>query len=277
MTVETSAPPGTDALADRARRAVADLAQRLALEPGAVPADEGPGGGGAPADETWTDPLASLRALAVLSRAVDECAAAAARAAADGGAGYPQLGSAWGVSRQGARKRWPGLVFTARPSSRPLPNDLRSPHMNGLAPRRSYTVLLVEDDVADAMLIEEALIERGMAREINRVDDGVSALEYLRDPANDRPDLIVLDLNMPRMNGRELLSVLKNDEQLSSIPIVVLTTSAAPDDVQDAYTQHANAYVTKPVNLDDFVRTVQSIDSFFLETAVTPQQPPHGS
>ncbi|WEH42964.1 response regulator [Streptomyces sp. NBC_01218] len=144
--------------------------------------------------------------------------------------------------------------------------------MNGLAPRRSYTVLLVEDDVADAMLIEEALIERGMTREINRVDDGVSALEYLRDPANDRPDLIVLDLNMPRMNGRELLSVLKNDEQLSSIPIVVLTTSAAPDDVQDAYTQHANAYVTKPVNLDDFMETVQGIDSFFLGTAVTPRQ-----
>ncbi|MFD6424840.1 response regulator [Streptomyces sp. NPDC060198] len=269
MTVETSARPGTDELADRARRAVADLAQRLALEPDAVPYGEDRDG--TPADENWTDPLASLRALAFLSRAVDECAAAAARAAADGGAGYPQLGSAWGVSRQGARKRWPGLVFTQRPPSRPLPNDHRSPHMNGLAPRRSYTVLLVEDDVADAMLIEEALIERGMARGINRVDDGVSALEYLRDPAKDRPDLIVLDLNMPRMNGRELLGVLKNDEQLSSIPIVVLTTSAAPDDVQDAYTQHANAYVTKPVNLDDFVHTVQSIDSFFLETAVPPQ------
>lgn len=271
MTVETSARPGTDELADRARRAVADLAQRLALEPDAVPYGEDRDPGGPPADENWTDPLAALRALALLSRAVDECAARAARAAADEGAGYPQLGGAWGVSRQGARKRWPGLVFTQRPSSRPLPNDHRSPHMNGLAPRRTYTVLLVEDDVADAMLIEEALIERGMARGINRVDDGVSALEYLRDPAKDRPDLIVLDLNMPRMNGRELLGVLKNDEELSSIPIVVLTTSAAPDDVQDAYTQHANAYVTKPVNLDDFVHTVQSIDSFFLETAVPPQ------
>lgn len=144
--------------------------------------------------------------------------------------------------------------------------------MNGLIPR-TYTVLLVEDDMADAMLIEEALTEQGMARGIRRADDGVAALEYLRDPQTDRPDLIVLDLNMPRMNGRELLNVLKNDPDLSSIPSVVLTTSAAPDDIDDAYRQNANAYVTKPVNLDDFIKTVQSIDSFFFDTAVTPHHP----
>lgn len=142
--------------------------------------------------------------------------------------------------------------------------------MNAYAPDRPYNVLLVEDDPADALLIEDALVERGMARTISQVNDGVAALEYLRDPARERPDLIVLDLNMPRMNGRELLTVLKDDAALRSIPVVVLTTSAAPDDIEDAYRQHANAYVTKPVNLDDFIQSVQGIDAFFLDTAAKP-------
>lgn len=268
MEVDTRVSSGEEELADRARNAVAEAARLLAPRTSLAEADgQGP-------DEFRSDALASLRALAYLGRAVEECAALAARTAAQEGAGYPQLGRAWGVSRQGARKRWPGLVFTARPSSRPLPHHQhRSSPMNGLAPR-TYTVLLVEDDMADAMLIEEALTERGMARGIERADDGVAALEYLRDPRTDRPDLIVLDLNMPRMNGRELLNVLKNDVDLSSIPIVVLTTSAAPDDVDAAYRQHANAYVTKPVNLDDFIGAVQSIDSFFLDIAAIPPHRP---
>ncbi len=97
-------------------------------------------------------------------------------------------------------------------------------------PARPFDVLLVEDDVADAMLIEEALAERG-ARNLVQVTDGVAALEHLRGDGNARPDLIVLDLNMPRMNGRELLKILKSDEDLQTIPVVVLTTSTAPDDV----------------------------------------------
>ncbi|MFE6038954.1 response regulator [Streptomyces sp. NPDC056452] len=267
MAAETQMTPEQEELAERARQVVAEAARQLVLRTPVAAADElGP-------DGLRSDTLASLRALAFLGRAVEECAALAARAAALEGANYPQLGRAWGVSRQGARKRWPGLVFTARPASRPLPHhQTRSTLMNGLVPR-TYTVLLVEDDMADAMLIEEALTEKGMARGIQRADDGVAALEYLRDPRTDRPDLIVLDLNMPRMNGRELLNVLKNDPVLSSIPCVVLTTSAAPDDIDDAYRQHANAYVTKPVNLDDFIETVQSIDSFFFDTAVTPRHP----
>ncbi|MFJ1902053.1 MULTISPECIES: response regulator [unclassified Streptomyces] len=264
MADETRLSPEQEELAERARCAVAEAARQLSL-PTAV-AD----GDGQDPNEFRSDALASLRALAYLGRAVEECAALAARAAAQEGAGYPQLGRAWGVSRQGARKRWPGLVFAARPASHPLPDhQTRSSTMNGLAPR-TYTVLLVEDDMADAMLIEEALTERGMARGIERADDGVAALEYLRDPRNERPDLIVLDLNMPRMNGRELLNLLKSDTELSSIPIVVLTTSAAPDDIDAAYRQHANAYVTKPVNLDEFIESVQSIDSFFLDIASIP-------
>ncbi len=139
------------------------------------------------------------------------------------------------------------------------------------APARAFDVLLVEDDIADAMLIEEALSERG-ARNLVQATDGVAALEHLRDPDSVRPDLIVLDLNMPRMNGRELLRVLKTDEDLQTIPVVVLTTSSAPDDVTDAYSSHANAYVTKPVNLQEFEQAVQSIDTFYLETAT---RPPH--
>ncbi|WP_371483713.1 response regulator [Kitasatospora sp. NBC_00315] len=138
---------------------------------------------------------------------------------------------------------------------------------------RSYSVLLVEDDLADAMLIEEALFEHGTARTIVKAEDGVAALEYLRETAARLPDLIILDLNMPRMNGRELLEVLKTDDTLKLIPIVVLTTSAAPEDVSGAYHRHANAYVTKPVNLDDFTHAVRSIDNFYLETAAVPARP----
>ncbi|MYW04094.1 response regulator [Streptomyces sp. SID3343] len=203
-----------------------------------------------------------------MSRAVERLAGEEAALAAGAGAGYPQLGDAWYITRQGARRRWPGLVFTATPPSRPIPPfDDRSHLMNT---RRTYDVLLVEDDAADAMLIEEAMVDRGMARTINLVGDGVAALEYLRDPERARPDLIVLDLNMPRMNGRELLAVLKDDADLLTIPVVVLTTSASPDDVTSAYDRHANAYVTKPVNLDDFLQAVRSIDAFFLDTAAIP-------
>ncbi|WP_327071159.1 response regulator [Kitasatospora sp. NBC_01302] len=132
-------------------------------------------------------------------------------------------------------------------------------------------ILLVEDDLADAMLIEEALRERGGARSIVRVPDGLAALERLRDPAIAAPDLIVLDLNMPRMNGRELLGVLKADDELKIIPTVVLTTSGAPDDVSAAYRNHSNAYITKPVNLDDFIQAVHNIDTFFLDTVTSPR------
>ena len=136
---------------------------------------------------------------------------------------------------------------------------------------RPFDILLVEDDQADALLIREALFQRGTARSVHLATDGIAALEYLRDPSHRTPDLIVLDLNMPRMNGHELLAVLKNDEVFMTVPVVVLTTSGAPVDVANAYRGHTNAYITKPVNLDDFVEAVQSIDVFFLDTATTPR------
>ena len=132
------------------------------------------------------------------------------------------------------------------------------------------SILLVEDDAADALLIREALMRADNTRSVTRVGDGVEALEYLRDPGKARPDLIVLDLNMPRMGGQELLAILKADTALQVVPAVVLSTSQAPEDVAGAYAGHANAYVTKPVDLDDFNDAVRNIDAFFLDVACTP-------
>ncbi|SFE08907.1 Response regulator receiver domain-containing protein [Actinacidiphila alni] len=271
-----AAAPSEDVLAALADTAVRELVGELTVRfaraaPDDHPAGPEPGHGtgpgpGAGAEQGPAAPaLARLRVLAQLARAVDRHAAEEAVTAARLGANYPRLGQAWGITRQGARRRWPGLVFTSHPPSRPL--MIRSDPMNALSPRRTYSVLLVEDDPADAMLIEEALSAGGMTRRLSHVGDGIEALEFLRDPERERPDLIVLDLNMPRMNGREFLGVLQEDSDLASIPLVVLTTSAAPDDIADAYRKHANAYVTKPVNLDEFLEAVQRIDAFFLETS----------
>ncbi|WP_030722093.1 response regulator [Streptomyces sp. NRRL F-2580] len=243
-------PKETAAVADAA---VADLARRLTLQ---LQKDLSH-----PAADDRAQALARLHVLDHLQAAAERLQRAAAADAARAGAGYPQIGRACGMTRQGARRRWPGLFnHTDEASTEQLT-------MN--APARPIDVLLVEDDIADAMLIEEALAERG-ARNLVQATDGVAALEHLRNPDSPRPDLIVLDLNMPRMNGRDLLRILKNDADLRTIPVVVLTTSSAPDDVAGAYTSHANAYVTKPVNLEEFEQAVQSIDSFYLDTATRP-------
>jgi CheY-like chemotaxis protein len=139
--------------------------------------------------------------------------------------------------------------------------------MAAKASARPYRIMLVEDDPADAMLVEEALVDDVEDRSLVQVPDGVAALEHLRDPDRPRPDLIVLDLNMPRMNGVEMLKILKDDEELRAIPVVILTTSAANEDISSAYATHASAYVVKPVNLDDFINAVQNIDSFYRELA----------
>ncbi|MEY9929826.1 CheY-like chemotaxis protein [Catenulispora sp. GP43] len=131
-------------------------------------------------------------------------------------------------------------------------------------------ILLVEDDEADALLIQDALEQFGDERTVTHIEDGVAALAHLRTPGRVRPDLIVMDLNMPRMNGHELLKILKTDSILRTVPVVVLTTSSLSTDIEAAYANHANAYVTKPVTLDEFTHAVQSIDEFFLRTATTP-------
>jgi CheY-like chemotaxis protein len=135
-------------------------------------------------------------------------------------------------------------------------------------------VLIVDDDDADTMMIEEALMSEPGPPVVNRVGDGAEALQYLRRQGEYaeavRPDLVLLDLNMPRMGGHEVLREIKNDESLRSIPIVVLTTSNAVPDIETSYIRHANAYVTKPIELDAFEAAVRRIRHFYSEVAVLP-------
>jgi len=142
--------------------------------------------------------------------------------------------------------------------------------MAAMAPAHPYRILLVEDDPGDVLLVEEALLDGAEERSLVQVPDGVAALEHLRDDTLPRPDLIVLDLNMPRMNGVEMLKILKVDERLKTIPVVILTTSSASEDVSSAYATHASAYVVKPVNLDDFISAVRNIDAFYRDLAEHP-------
>jgi chemotaxis family two-component system response regulator Rcp1 len=138
-------------------------------------------------------------------------------------------------------------------------------------------VLLVEDNPADVRLTREALTEGKVRNNLHVAPDGIAALEMLRRKGSHadapRPDLILLDLNLPRMNGRELLAEIKEDESLRQIPVVVLTTSEAEEDIVRSYQLHANCYVTKPVGLEQFLMVVRQIDSFWLEVVKLPNPP----
>jgi two-component system, chemotaxis family, response regulator Rcp1 len=138
-------------------------------------------------------------------------------------------------------------------------------------------ILLVEDNPGDVRLTREALKEGKVYNNLHCAKDGVEALEFLRREGKyakaPRPDIILLDLNLPKKDGREVLSEIKRDDQLKHIPVVVLTTSKAEEDVLKTYDLHANCYVTKPVDLEKFIVVVRSIDVFWL-TVVT--LPPNG-
>jgi CheY-like chemotaxis protein len=135
-------------------------------------------------------------------------------------------------------------------------------------------VLLVEDDPGDVLLIREAFEFNKVHNNLHVVSDGEQALAFLRreGPHADarRPDLVLLDLNLPRKDGREVLAEVKQDETLRTIPIVVLTTSEAEEDVLKSYQLHANAYVTKPVDFERFVSIVRQIDDFFVSVVRLP-------
>ena len=136
-------------------------------------------------------------------------------------------------------------------------------------------ILLVEDNEGDARLAVEALKEGKVRNNLHRVRDGVEAMEFLRRAVEDQggtplPDLILLDLNLPRKDGREVLEEIKADPELMLIPVVVLSTSGAEEDLLKSYGLHANAYITKPLDLDRFVEVVQAIETFWFTIVKLP-------
>jgi CheY-like chemotaxis protein len=148
-------------------------------------------------------------------------------------------------------------------------NEYGTPHV--------CEVLLVEDNPADARLTQEALRESKMLNRLHHVKDGIEALQFLRreGPYHDAPtpQVILLDLNLPRKDGRQVLSEMKQDPELRLIPVVVLTTSEAERDILKSYELHANCYITKPVDLDKFINIVRTIEAFWLAIVTLPSRP----
>jgi CheY-like chemotaxis protein len=140
---------------------------------------------------------------------------------------------------------------------------------------RVIDVLLVEDDPGDVLITREVLEHNTINNIVHVVSDGQEGLDFLykRGAHADapQPDLILLDLNLPKYDGRQLLEQIKSDADLCHIPVVVLTTSSAAEDVLESYKLHANAYVTKPVDVDQFMRAVRQIDEFFIQVVRLPQ------
>jgi len=147
--------------------------------------------------------------------------------------------------------------------------------MNDLGKDAAIDLLLVEDDPGDVLMTREALSEAKVVHRLHVADNGEAAMAFLRQeaPYEDapRPDLIFLDLNLPRVDGREVLTFVKNDPSLRRIPLVILTTSNADTDIAHSYDNHANAFVTKPVDFTSFLQAVRQVDDFFLTVARLPR------
>lgn len=136
-----------------------------------------------------------------------------------------------------------------------------------------FEILLVEDNPGDVRLTREAFREAKVHVRLHVVSDGEEAMNFLRgkrEQTDVRPDLILLDLNLPKKDGREVLAEIKEDPSLKSIPVVILATSAADEDIQRSYILHANCYITKPVDLDGLLHVIKSIDNFWLTVVTLP-------
>ena len=146
--------------------------------------------------------------------------------------------------------------------------------ITGAARSRPYQVLLIEDSRADVLMTRKSLEQGTIPLELHVTHDGVEAMKFVRrvPPYHSAPvpDLILLDLNLPRKDGREVLSEIKTDEELKSIPVIVLTTSQAEEDRVRSYKLHANCYVTKPVDFESFSGTMREIERFWLEVVSLP-------
>ncbi len=141
-------------------------------------------------------------------------------------------------------------------------------------PRQPIEILLVEDNPGDIRLIQEAFRESGFSSRLNIARDGEQALAFLRQQGeysqSPRPAFIILDLNLPRKDGREVLAEIKKDKKLRQIPVIVLSTSTSSEDVQCAYDLHANCYIPKPLDIERLVQLGRSLEEFWLSTAILP-------
>ncbi len=139
---------------------------------------------------------------------------------------------------------------------------------------KAVEILLIEDNPGDVRLTVEALKESKIINNLNVVDDGIEALSYLQKEGiykdKPRPDLIILDLNLPKKDGREVLGEIKSEDSLKQIPIAILTTSEAEEDIIKSYELHANCYITKPVNMEQFIKVVKSVGDFWFSIVMLP-------
>ena len=146
--------------------------------------------------------------------------------------------------------------------------------MSAAAGGQPVEILLVEDSPGDVRLTQEVLSEARIANTLRVVGDGEAAMRYLRREeefaGQERPDLVLLDLNLPRKDGREVLAEVKSDPDLHTIPVVVLTTSGAEQDIARSYELSANSYITKPIDLDEFIKVMRSIENFWLSIVRLP-------
>lgn len=140
---------------------------------------------------------------------------------------------------------------------------------------KSINILLVEDNPADVRLTQEAFKETTIPNHLYIARDGAEALAFLAQTGKymdvPRPDMILLDLNLPKKDGREVLALIKNDSEYKRIPVVILTTSKEEEDISHTYEHHANCYITKPADLDEFLNVVKSIETFWLSVVQLPQ------
>ncbi|MCX6543697.1 MAG: response regulator [Acidobacteria bacterium] len=150
--------------------------------------------------------------------------------------------------------------------------------MSSLSPGRPIEILLIEDNPGDVDLTREGLAGFKVLNTLHVAADGIEAMDFLRRTGQyadvPRPDLILLDLNLPRKNGREVLAEVKSDDELRRIPIVILTTSKEEEDILRSYNLHANCYITKPIDLTQFINVVHSIEDFWLTVV---KLPPNGA
>lgn len=147
---------------------------------------------------------------------------------------------------------------------------------NNRVATRPIVILMVEDNPTDVMIAKEGLLSAKVSNILHVADDGIEAMAFLhqqgKHAAAPRPDLVLLDLNMPRMGGQEVLAAIKADPKLKNIPVVILTTSKADEDISKAYAHHANCYIAKPVDFDQFTRVVQTIQDFWFSVVTLPPE-----